>query len=49
MKPGEKVVAVTNFRGIILVFGEFGTVLTCSYEEMPGLFKFENVASISQS
>ena len=32
LKPGEKVVAVTNFRDFVLVFGDEGTVLRMEYD-----------------
>lgn len=32
LKPGESVVAVTQFRDFVLVFGDQGTVLRLDYD-----------------
>jgi len=40
MEPGETIVAVTSFRGDLLVFGSYGTVLKGYVEENTGEITF---------
>ena len=40
MEPGEQVVSAINFRGFILIFGAYGTVLKGDVDNITGEVTF---------
>lgn len=47
LKPGERVVTATAFRDMIIVIGEYGTVIQMTYDQFSQRFMFEHAGDLS--